>query len=97
MSTHQLTKLLTDTAQGTQPVVLSEGSEEVLQDIALVSTTELLQLLDDLLLVVGSEGRGAEDGIEFGVGVQDLAEGSELPGGLVEGGGLDGGSVLFNC
>lgn len=97
MSTHKVSKLVTDTPESAQAVVLSQGSEEVLQDIALVSANQLLQLLDDLLLVAGGEGRGAEDGIELGVGLEGFAEGSELPGGLVEGGGLNGGGVLFIC
>lgn len=97
--THKSTELLANTLKSTQPVVLGKSVEEVLQDVALVSAaSELLQLVNDLLLVGGREGRGADDGGELAVVLEGLAEGGEGLGDLVEGGGFGGGSVLFiNC
>lgn len=99
MRTHKGTELLANTLKSTQPVVLGKSVEEVLQDVALVSAaSELLQLVNDLLLVGGREGRGADDGGELAVVLKDLAEGGEGLGDLVESGGLGRGSVLYsNC
>lgn len=94
MSAHQSTKLLADTLQSTKAVVLGKGSEEVLEDVGLVGTSNLLELGNDLLLVGLGEGRGAEDGDQLRVGLQGLAEGSDGLGGRVESGGLGGSSVL---
>lgn len=94
MGAHQSTELLADTLEGGETVVLGQSLEEVLEDVRLVGTGNLLQLLDDLLLVGHGEGRSAEDGDQLGVGLQGLAEGSDGLGGLVEGSGLGGGSVL---
>lgn len=96
MRTHKGTELLANTLKSTQPVVLGKSVEEVLQDVALVSAaSELLQLGNDLLLVGGGEGRGADDGGELAVVLESLAEGGEGLRDLVEGGGFGGGSVLF--
>lgn len=92
---HQSSELLADTLEGRKAVVLGQSLEEVLEDVGLVGTGNLLQLLDDLLLVGHGERRSAEDGGQLGVGLQGLAEGSDGLGGLVEGSGLGGGSVLF--
>ena len=99
MRTHKSTELLANTLKSTQPVVLGKSVEEVFQDVTLIRAAgELLQLVNDLLLVGGREGRGADDGGELAVVLKDLAEGGEGLGDLVEGGGLGGGSVLFiNC
>jgi hypothetical protein len=91
---HQSTELLADTLEGSETVVLGQSLEEVLDDVGLVGTGNLLELLDDLLLVGNGQGRSAEDGDQLGVGLQGLAEGSDSLGGLVEGSGLGGGSVL---
>lgn len=95
VSTHKGIELLANTLQNTQPVVLGQGVEEVLEDVTLVTARELLELSNDLLLVSSREGRGADDRGQLAVRLQGLAETSEGPGDLVEGRGLDGGSVLF--
>lgn len=94
VSAHESTELLADGLQGTETVVLGQGEEEVLEDVALVGTGDLLELGDDLELVVVGEGRGTEDGTELGVGLQGLIEGSDGLGGLVKGRRLGGSSVL---
>lgn len=94
MGTHQNTELLADTLEGSETVVLGQSLEEVLEDVGLVGTGNLLELLDDLLLVGNGQGRSAEDGDQLGVGLQGLAESSDSLGGLVEGSGLGGSSVL---
>lgn len=94
MSAHQSTELLADILEGAETVVLSKGSEEVLQDVGLVGTGDLLELLNDLLLVGDGQGGSAEDGVQLGVGLQGLAEAGDGLGGLVEGGGLGGSLVL---
>lgn len=94
MGAHQSTELLADTLEGTETVVLGQSLEEVLEDVGLVGTGNLLELLDDLLLVGNGQGRSVEDGDQLGVGLQGLAKGSDSLGGLVEGSGLGGSSVL---
>ena len=96
VSTHESRELLADTLEQTETVVLSEGVEEVLEDVGLVGTSNLLQLLDDLLLVTDSEGRGGDDAGQLAVGLEELTEAGEGLGGLVEVGGLGRGSVLHN-
>ena len=96
VSTHESTELLANSLQNTQPVVLGQGGQEVLQDVTLVSTSDLLELLDDGLLVVGGEGRGADDGGELAVSLQGLTKGSEGLGGLVKSSRLGGSSVLLS-
>jgi hypothetical protein len=91
---HQSTELLADTLKGGEAVVLGQSLEEVLDNLGLVGTGNLLELLDDLLLIGNGQGRSAEDGDQLGVGLQGLAEGSDGLGGLVEGSGLGGSSVL---
>lgn len=94
VSTHQGVELLANTLEGTKTVVLGQGLEEVLEDVALVGTGELVELLDDLLLVGLGESGGTEDGDQLGIGLQGLAEGSHSLGGLLESRGLGGSSVL---
>jgi hypothetical protein len=94
VSAHESSELVTDTAEQTETVVLSEGSEEVLEDIALVGTGDLLQLCYDGLLVRDGQGRGGEDAGKLGVGLEGGTEVDEGLGGSVEGGGLGGGGVL---
>lgn len=94
MGTHQGRELVADTAQGAETVVLSQGVEEVLDDVGLVGTGNLLELGGDLLLVGNGQGRGAEDGVQLLVAVEGLAEGRDGLGGRVEGSGLGGSGVL---
>jgi hypothetical protein len=94
VSAHEGSELLADGLKGTETVVLGQGEEEVLQDVTLVGTGDLLELGDDLELVGMGEGGSTEDGTQLGVGLQGLAEGGDGLGGLVEGGGLGGSSVL---
>lgn len=93
-SGHEGSELLADTLEGTETVVLGKGLEEVLEDIGLVSTSDLLELLDDLSLVGAGQGRSAEDGGQLLVGLDDLTEGSDSLSGLLKSGGLGRGSVL---
>lgn len=95
VSTHQSSELLADTVEGTETVVLGKGLEEVLDDTGLVSTGDLGELLNNGLLVGVAESGGTEDVDELLVGLQGLAEGSDGAGGLVEGRGLGGSSVLM--
>lgn len=95
MSTHQLRKLLTNTAQQPQPVILRKRRQEVLHDVALISGAhDLLQLRDNGLLVRDRQRRGGEDADEFRVGLEGRAEAVQGLGGSVEGGGFRGGGVL---
>lgn len=95
MSTHERSKLLTDTLQDTETVVLSQSDKKVLEDVRLVSAGDFLQLRDDGLLVCVGEGGGAEDGGQLFVGLEGFAEVGDCFGGLVEGGGFGGGGVLM--
>lgn len=94
MSAHQGSELLADTIEGAETVVLSKSGEEVLQDVGLVGTGDLLELLNDLLLVGDAQAGSAEDGVQLGVGLQGLAEAGDGLGSLVESSGLGGGLVL---
>jgi hypothetical protein len=95
VSAHQSSELLADTLKGAETVVLGKGLEEVLDDTGLVGTGDLSELLDDGLLVGVGQGGGAEDGGQLLVGLEGLGEAGDATGGLVEGGGLGRGSVLF--
>ena len=88
MSTHQGCEFLADAFKGTETIVLGEGVEEVLEDIGLVATGNLLELLDDLLLVGIGKGRSVEDGSQLLVALQGLTKRSNGLRGLVEGSGL---------
>lgn len=94
VSAHESSELLADTLEGAQTVVLGQSSEEVLQNVTLVGTGNLLELGNDLLLVGVGEGWGTEDSTQLLVGLQGLAEAGDSLGGLVEGSGLGGSSVL---
>jgi hypothetical protein len=85
VSAHKSSELLADTTEQTETVVLSKGSEEVLEDIALVGTSDLLQLCDNGLLVRDGQGRGGEDAGELGIGLEGGTEVDEGLGGSVEG------------
>lgn len=95
VSTHQGLELLTDALKEAETVVLSQGLQEILDDVALVVTGDLLEFLDDLLLVAGAEGGGSDDAGQLAVGLEGLSEAGESLGRLVESGGLGRGSVLF--
>ena len=86
--TNKRLKLLNHTLQQSQTVVLSQSSQEVLENLVLVAAGNGLQFLDDLLLVADTQSRCVENGGEFGVLFEDLAELSEGFGDRVEGGGL---------
>jgi hypothetical protein len=92
---HQSPKLLANTAEQSEAVILREGLEEVLDGLA-AGAGLLRELGDDGALVLGLEGRRGQDVLELDVAGDDLAEGVEGPGGRVEGGGLDGGRVLLS-
>ena len=94
VSAHESTELLADTLEGAKAVVLGQSGEEVLQDVTLVGTGNLLELGNDLLLVGIGEGGGTEDSTQLLVALQGLAEIGNSLGGLVEGSGLGGSSVL---
>jgi len=94
VSAHESSELLADTLEGAQTVVLGQSSEEVLQNVTLVGTGNLLELGNDLLLVGVGEGWGTEDSTQLLVGLQGLAEAGDSLGGLVESSGLGGSSVL---
>jgi hypothetical protein len=91
---YQSAKLLHNTGQQTQSVVLSKRGKEVLENVALVGTGNPLQLLHNLSLVAHGESGGVENGGEFWVPFEDLAERGEGLGDLVEGRGFGRGSVL---
>lgn len=91
---HQSSELVADTLEGAQAVVLGEGDKEVLEDLGLLGTSDLLEFLDDQSLVGDGEGRGHEEVGQLAVGLQGLAEAGDGLGSLVEGGGLGRGSVL---
>lgn len=95
MSAHESSELVNDIVQQTKTVVLGERGKEVLEDVALVGTGNLLELRDDGLLVGGREGRGGDDAGELGVGLEGSTEVVQGLGGSVEGGRLGGGGVLF--
>lgn len=96
MSADEGRELLADTLEGTKTVVLSEGVEEVLEDVSLVGTGDLLELYDDLLLVVRAQGRGVQNFAELVVGLEDSAQVGQGLGGRVESGGLSGSGVLLS-
>lgn len=92
---HESSELLADGLEGTETVVLGQSDEEVLQDVTLVGTGNLLELSNDLLLVGVGQGGSTEDCAQLLVSLQGLAEVGDGLGGLVEGSGLGGSSVLY--
>jgi hypothetical protein len=93
--THEHTKLLYNTLQYAQSVVLSECVEEVLDDAVLVGAANvLLELLDNLLLVRDGERGSVEDLVKLGVLLEDSLKSLERLCGGVEGVGLGGRGVL---
>jgi hypothetical protein len=97
VSAHQFTELLDNAPQQTQTVVLSQRAEEVLQDVTLVGTGNLLQFLDDLLLVADGQSRGVEDGGQLGVSLEDFTQLANSLGDLLQGRSLCRSSVLEEC
>ena len=95
VSTHQSVELLAHTLKRTQTVVLSQRRQEVLHNLALVAS-QSEQLLHDLLLVGDGQGRGRDDARQLAVGLEGGAQAGEGASGLVQGGGLGGGGVLFD-
>lgn len=94
VSAHQSRKLLHNSLQQAQTVVLSQGVEEVLHNVALVRAGNLVELLHDLLLVAGREDRGLEDGGQLGVLLEDLTQLGESLGDLLQRRSLGRSSVL---
>lgn len=88
-----LVELVADALEESESVVGSESLEEVL-DGGSVAAGLLDQFGYNGRLVLGAQGRGAEDGIELGVFLADGTEGSEGLGCRVEGRGLGSSSVL---
>jgi hypothetical protein len=72
---HQSAEFVTHALEQAEAVVLGQDGEEVLDCAGLVGAAGVLfEFGDDLGLVgVGECGR-AEDGLEFGVGLEDLEE-----------------------
>lgn len=96
-STHQQTKLLSNTLQQTQAVVVGECGEEVFYGVTLVASgaSVFLELGDNLRFVAGGEGGRHKDRSQLGVLGVDRFEGSHGLGDTIEGGGLDSCSVLL--
>lgn len=86
-------ELFANAAKETKTVVLGEGLEEVLDGSA-ARAGLLDELGDNLLLVVGAEGRGTQDASELGILLDDVSEGSDSLSGRVEGRRLGSGGVL---
>lgn len=96
--THQLAKLVADTLQQTETVILCERIEEVLDGVVLVDSARvLLQLRDNGRLVLGGQRRGHHDGCELGVSVKDLLERRHCTRGAVERGRLRCRRELVHC
>lgn len=94
-STHQLSKLLTNSLQKCQSIVLGQSFQEVLDGITLILTTGVfLELLDDLRLVGCRESGCLHDGSELSIFLEDVVEGLERAGNAVESRGLAGCGVL---
>lgn len=87
MRAHELLKLVTDTAQDAEAVVLGQGSEEVLHG-GVVGASLLEELGDNLALVLGRQSGCVQDRGELGVRLELLAEGVEGLCGRVERGAL---------
>lgn len=81
ISAHQSLKLLANTLKDTQSVVLSKGREEVAQKLVLAS--KLLQFLDNLRLVLCSQGGSVQDRTQLGVLLEHLGQSIESLGGLL--------------
>ena len=95
MRTHEHAKLVHNTLQHAQPVVLSQGSKQVLHDALLIRIANvLLQLSNHSLLVRGGQGRRTQNLSELCVALEDVGERVERLGRGVEGIGFGGRSVL---
>ncbi len=93
-SAHELAKLGAHAGKETQTVVLGQGGQEVLDRLA-GNARALGELGDDGALVGDGERGDREDGDQLRILLQQGVEGSDTLGGRLEGGGLDGGRVLF--
>lgn len=99
MRAHQRPKLLHNALQQTQPVVLRQRVQEVLEDAVLVSgsaTGNPLELGHDLLLIRGGQGRRVQDGSQLGVLLENGAQLRQGLGDVVEVGSFGGRSVLIS-
>lgn len=81
---HQLAVLLADLAQEAETVVLGEGGEEVLDDVALVARDLLLELCNDLALVVGRQHRRGQHRLQVRIVLEQLVQRIEASGRVVE-------------
>jgi hypothetical protein len=90
---HKLAKLFAYSLERAEPVVLRQGVEEVLDDLAAAAGV-LLQLDDDGFLVLGGQRRRGEDARQLGVPLEYLAEGIKRAGGRVENRSFGCGRVL---
>jgi hypothetical protein len=87
---HDLVELGAHPRNQRQAVVLGQGGQQVLDRlVGRGHAGGLLELGDDLALVGLGERRGPQDRRQLGVLADDVLEGGQVLGGLVEGGGLD--------
>lgn len=89
MGAHESRELLADISKESQSVVLREGVQEVLDNLVRFTAGHILQFCDDLFFVASREGGGADDGLELGVLVEDIAQASDGLRSLVKARGLD--------
>ena len=89
----QLRKLLTDTRQKSKTVVVGQSLKEVLDSLA-GRANGLGELGNDGLLVAGRQLGSGQDTGELGILRDEVSEAGDGLGGGLEGGRLDGGSVL---
>ena len=95
MSTHQSLKLFRNAGQDSQPVVLRESLQKVVDNLA-AATADFLQFLDDLLLVFRRQTGRAEDHSQLGVLGKGAVQVRESTRRLVEGGRFDRCRILFS-
>ena len=93
---HEGAELLADALEDGKTVVGGQGLEELLDGLV-GAAGGLLELGDDLLLVLGGESRGGQDGLEAGVLLEGGLEVLHGLGDGIEGGGLGGCGVLLGA
>ena len=93
---HEGAELLADALKDGETVVGGQGLEELLDGLV-GAAGGLLELGDDLLLVLGGESRGGQDGLEAGVLLEGGLEVLHGLGDGIEGGGLGGCGVLLGA
>ena len=75
MRTHERLKVVTNALQYSQSIVLGQRLQEVLYCAALVRAAGVFfQLSHNLRFVAHGKGGRAEDGGQFGIGLEDLVE-----------------------